>query len=235
MASDQYDLSFNMTHCCGFQEISGLRAYKDDPKGAIASFCKVNLGQRVRFGMSTGSANTLYPMYLFSAAVHDDVVGGILPNYGSQLAGYIEDHGLGLVTPSPVVRNAAFHSGHSNQLWIWTPDRDALVKWFDAYKAETEPKVEAPKVDATTAELKPRVADDLQEAYYGGMPYGPDLLQANQPYYLRPGFSAQVRKAYWNKVEARMLGVPLPKVPEEPLEVDFVPEYEEGRDFGDED
>lgn len=176
-----YDLSLTTTKCCGMQEISGLRGYQNDPKGATASFCKQTLDQRARFGMSTGQPGELYPMYIFSAAVSDGPNGTYLENYGSQWAAYIEGLALGTITASPIIRNNAFHPDHSNQVWIWAPDRDALVKWYKAFKEEAQEEAirVAKEQQAAVAAIPkdpapvvgPKLAQEIafgEQVFYGG-------------------------------------------------------------------
>lgn len=110
---------------------------------------------RVKFRTCPGKENELYSFYLFTAAVETPSTPKILPRnnyyyppvyrpYGSDFAEFIRTNKLGEVIESPKVVNKAFHSNHSNQVWVWTPNRDALKQWWDKEKAKDASRMAKP-------------------------------------------------------------------------------------------
>lgn len=128
-------LSFHMTHCCGVNEISNLSLYGNNPKGAMANFCEQNITKpgQVKYGSYAARDNTLYAFYYFTAGVHqlDNRVGTC---YGFQFAKFIEDNKLGEVTTLPPKANAGWHPGRWAQVWIWSPNLEALKAWYQVNK-----------------------------------------------------------------------------------------------------
>lgn len=128
------NLDFYNTHCCAMEEIDKLASFQNDPKGAMVSFCKSNLGRPVewKIRMSSGDygrAGALYSFYFFTAAVY-----GKKANYGQQFADFITENKLGAIVTTPVMTNMAFHTDHGNQVWIWMPDVKALTAWWATNK-----------------------------------------------------------------------------------------------------
>lgn len=117
------------TMCCAIQEIGGLCNHRNCPEDAMRAFCEQNLAKPVRYGTCAGRSHSLYSFYLFTAAVG---AAYDTNTYGHQFANYIKTHGLGEVWESKWVVNTAFHPDHGNQVWIWTPDLDAIKKWWAA-------------------------------------------------------------------------------------------------------
>lgn len=128
------NLEYYNTHCCALEEIDKLANFDGDPKEAMISFCKSNLGRPVewKIRMSSGdfgAKDALYSFYFFTAAVYGKKV-----SYGHQFAKFIEENGLGNVVTTPVMANMAFHTDHGNQIWIWMPNVKALKKWWEENK-----------------------------------------------------------------------------------------------------
>jgi len=121
------------------QEIDKLSSFQDDPKGAMISFCKDNLGRPVVWkvrdsgGNDKGALGALFSFYFFTAAVYHGKV-----SYGAKFAKFIEDEKLGTLISTPALVNYAYHSDHLNQVWIWMPNLKALETWW---KANQSPRV----------------------------------------------------------------------------------------------
>lgn len=64
--------------------------------------------------------------------------GGLVPyGYCEALWRYIRDNGLGnIVRTSEAQPNKLNHPTHMLRVYVWTPDLDALKKWYTAYKKE---------------------------------------------------------------------------------------------------
>jgi hypothetical protein len=120
------NLSTSNTQCCAIQEIGSLCGYKGNPRLAMVDFCRESILRQVKYRGSTGSQDTIYSYYLFSARVDSPNVA----TYGTQFAKFIEENGLGEVWGSSIRKNEAFHASHWNQVWIWTPDRAKILTWW---------------------------------------------------------------------------------------------------------
>ena len=116
------------TQCCAIQEIDGLSSHRT-PEAAMKNFCTLVFTKPVKFGGTTAGANTLYSFYMFTAAIKPTI-----SPYGNKFAAFIREHKLGEVLETKQVRNSAFHPDRAGQVWIWTPDQEALKAWWDTNK-----------------------------------------------------------------------------------------------------
>lgn len=127
------ELEYYDSRSCAIQEIHQLKLFQDNPKGAMISFCKANLGRPVVWkivdpsGNDKGANGALFTFYYFSSPVYREVV-----YYGEQFAKFIETEKLGKLVTTPALANKAYHPDHSNQVWIWMPDVKALTDWWKA-------------------------------------------------------------------------------------------------------
>jgi hypothetical protein len=124
------NLDFYDTHCCALEEIDKLASFEGDPKGAMISFCRSNLGKPVEWKIRQpsgdfGAAGALYSFYFFTASVYKGKT-----SYGEAFAKFIEENKLGKTITTPIMTNMAFHTDHGNQVWIWMPDVQALNAWW---------------------------------------------------------------------------------------------------------
>ena len=144
-------MKFNNTKTCAIQEIYDLRYHKT-PEEAMEAFCKSELNEPETFVGWRLQPKTLYSFYMFSSGVpkpdgtskdakeYCENGGGFKPlgNYGTDFANFIVKNDLGVVTASNVVVNKAFHKDHANQVWLWSPDRETLMKWYQSRKTADE-------------------------------------------------------------------------------------------------
>lgn len=147
------------TQSCAIREIYNL-SYDASAKDAMISFCKQELAGGLKVENYIYNKNykpVLYGFYIFSEAVSHDgresttFYGEGAANgrkYATELKRYILDHNLGVVAESVVAPNYINHPDHSNQVFVYTPDVDRLIKWWK----ENEPKtvVEAAAPTAST-------------------------------------------------------------------------------------
>lgn len=129
-------MNMHKSQCCAITEIGSLSLHKNDPKGAMVSFCKQNIAQPPRYGTSTANTDSLISFYMFTAACSGKVASD---HYGSQFYKFIVDNKLGQVWESPALVNKAFHPDHANQIYIWMPDKKAVEKWWAAYQESIKP------------------------------------------------------------------------------------------------
>lgn len=127
------NLEFYDSRSCAIQEIHKLAEFQNDPKGAMISFCRANLGRPVVWkivdpsGNDKGANGALFTFYYFSSPVYRGQ-----ENYGEQFARFIEKEKLGKIVTTPALLNKAYHPDHANQVWIWMPDVTALNTWWKA-------------------------------------------------------------------------------------------------------
>jgi hypothetical protein len=117
-------------------EIDELRAHIT-AKEAMMAFCKQVLsdgGIWFREKFDVARPGTMISFYIFSAPATS------YSHYGVNFAKLIEDEDLGKVWESPKIQNKAYHPDHSNQMWVWIPNRDKLVAWWKANQVETKAK-----------------------------------------------------------------------------------------------
>lgn len=131
-------MNFQKTSCCAINDIDRLQDHKN-AKDAMIAFCQQALLTPPKFGVYTGVRDEIFSFYLFTAAV-----GPSYRPYGQEFHDFIIENKLGDVWASPLRPNKAWHPDHSNQVWVWMPDKDAIKKWW----AENDPtKVTAAKVE----------------------------------------------------------------------------------------
>lgn len=131
-------MNFSKTSCCAIADITGLGGHLT-AKDAMISFCQQALLKPTKFGTANGAPGEIYSFYLFTAAL-----GSYTKPYGKNFYDFIKQNNLGEVYESPVRDNKAFHKGRGNQVYIWTPDADAIRAWWEKHDPST-PSVIAAK------------------------------------------------------------------------------------------
>lgn len=127
------------TGTCSFQEIAELRGHTT-AEHAMETFCRLNIGKKPMFkGVEMCITGSLYAFYIFSFPVkHDGSPLHASGNRGKEFADFIKKHKLGNVWESPVRLNEVFHPEHSNQLWVWMPDKPVLIAWWNEKQKKKE-------------------------------------------------------------------------------------------------
>ena len=124
------------TRCCAVQEIVSL-ASAGGAKQALEKICKDAFQSRVRYHAIAGQLNKLYTFYWFSQPVYKHSPY----KYGFDFAELLRKEGLGEVLETKPSKNAAFHPDHSNVMWIWAPDQQAVAKWWKENQPAAKPEV----------------------------------------------------------------------------------------------
>lgn len=122
-------MDFKCTDCCAIQEITNLSSHESG-EDAMEDFCRQTIGKGYVKFVTRKEEDVLYSFYLFTAAVEHDGSDNWAGPYGKNFYTYIKEHNLGECWESPVVPNRAFHKDHSNQVYIWIPDHEALKAWY---------------------------------------------------------------------------------------------------------
>jgi hypothetical protein len=108
----------------------------------MKEFCRMAIAKPCNFHGTFSDSGSLYSFYLFTAALEtqDDSVkhSRKYPKYGQKFAAFIKDNGLGDVWESPARVNQAFHSDHSNQVYIWMPNHNAVFEWWERNREPRE-------------------------------------------------------------------------------------------------
>lgn len=107
---------------CIFTVMTGLSSIGAKPKEAFEEFCKAHLA-------SYGGWNApLYSHYVFSGPTNGGNHGKT--DYVTPFAQFIRDNKLGeLVCPKEPVENKKHHPGRLGTVYVWVPNRDAVLKW----------------------------------------------------------------------------------------------------------
>lgn len=64
------------------------------------------------------------------------------PRYGELFAQYLVEHNLGEVYTPGVRNNTKFYGeNHPCQMWVWTPSKEGLEKWWNEVGKELQAKV----------------------------------------------------------------------------------------------
>lgn len=199
-------MNFASTNCCGIQEITNL-SMSTSPEDALTTFCTKVFGsaRKVVYKSQPARPQTIYSFYLFTAAVAKDAASaiGYYRPYGKAFADFLKTQKLGKVSTLPAKFNLAFHPEHKVQAWIWSPNKQALEKWWTLRQAQLKADklaVEAAehariaaalaKAQAINAALvKPPIQDNLldipraEDFYLGVTTLVEDPNEADDPYH----------------------------------------------------
>jgi len=105
----------------------------DDPKAHLLSACNQMFPNQIMYGRGD-LGNEIYSHYIFHGVVK--YREGSLPDHrysdtaGTSLARFIRMKKLGKVVGSQPEWNRVNHKDHMVRVWVWTPNPDALKKWF---------------------------------------------------------------------------------------------------------
>jgi len=146
----------NDTNCCALSEITNLSDNIGNPKQWMKDFCR-SLGMYGdKWTPTRNLSRYIGAFYMFTSV--ERIIGGSLRDrydeekleanerldpdddevyrikYGSTFAKFIKDNKLGKVTVSPGRPNYLNHPTHVVKVYIWAPDREALVNWFTKNK-----------------------------------------------------------------------------------------------------
>jgi len=117
--------------CCGLRELHGLEwASGSGPVHAMTEFIHVACPKRQEYKWRNGKYMMQYLSRLyFSHVVFSEARDGN-GGYGERFAAYIKKNKLGDVVASQ--RRVNPNSGNQVKLWVWTLNKQALVKWAAA-------------------------------------------------------------------------------------------------------
>lgn len=175
-------LYLGSTGCCGVQEILSLSSMAS-AEAAMLAFTKTIFKpsvSRYTYGFNAQKGYvTPYSHYTFTAAIYGKEEGKaeslldpefkLWNPYGHKFAQYIRDHKLGDVSTTKPVVNALNHPDHRVQIWIWTPDIEALHAWHTQMNAaslaeEARKKFEAAEEARHRAQKEALAAQESYEA-----------------------------------------------------------------------
>lgn len=131
---------------CGSCAANGIEQLGNEPDAvtAMSNFCRQQLGEINGF---TKAYQPLFNFYVFVAGPEvplGEPGGGYHSKawvkYGTEFAEFINKNGLGVVATVPAKLNLKFHPTTKAQIWIWSPDQDAVVKWWNNQQAEVARK-----------------------------------------------------------------------------------------------
>ncbi len=152
---------------CAVQEIVGL-SYHNTAEDAMIRFCKqtlgtngdckpdqgyskYNYGDRDTVSSNKGSyAEGLGENYIF----HGPVLYGSKGDYCAKFAAYITENKLGDVVGGQAVINHRYHSSHKCRVYIWNPDRKAVIAFWEKH-CKVSAKVETIKIEDPIVVIAP--------------------------------------------------------------------------------
>jgi len=146
-------LEVSSTRCCAMNQIHNLHHHlingKDgkmvfDGKGALKKIFGVWLDSKLRYAPKTDSSDYRIHRhcsghYIFAGVIN--LTGDLERErkspgcadltYGPKFAAFIKRNKLGTLASSLPEINRINHPEHTVKVWVWTPDPDALAKWFE--------------------------------------------------------------------------------------------------------
>lgn len=131
-------LTFKPGQCCGICEIDHLSSYLH-AEDAMVNFCEQQVGKRLLFKPNDyGHQDQMFSFYVFTCAFsgYEREVN----NYAVKFAEFIKANKLGKVWESEPKKNVIFHPNHSNAVFVWTVDQEAIKAWWDKKQKELKVK-----------------------------------------------------------------------------------------------
>lgn len=130
------------TYVCGSCAGSSIHSLGSHtgPGEAMSQFCKLELGEYDKFA-GVQAWRLLAPFYVFIAG--PEVKAGqpgsshhskAWVKYGTEFAAFILENGLGQVATLAPKLNAKHHATTTCQIWIWSPDQEAMGRWWERMK-----------------------------------------------------------------------------------------------------
>lgn len=133
------------TQCCAVSEISDL-SYHDNAKDAMLAFCGEHVSNYgdYYYDERPPRSNSILPsaFYIFTGVVK--YKGGEAAahrhhyNYGKAFKAFILKNKLGAVTESQARPNRVNHPNHVVQVWVWSPNKIALNRWWKRNRPKEE-------------------------------------------------------------------------------------------------
>jgi hypothetical protein len=124
-----------VTGACSTNAIMNLGRH-ENAKDALLRVCQLDL-----LGFK-GAIQLLPPFYIFSAGPEIPGQAHSKPwvKYGTEFAAYLVENGLGEVATCGQKLNKKYHPTTTCQVWIWSPNQEAVVKWWEANKKDAKAK-----------------------------------------------------------------------------------------------
>lgn len=119
---------------CTTAGIAGLGNSGPTAKHAMLEWCRTQLAANSQYSRP-GVPVYIQPEshYIFTAGPEEPGHGHSKPwvKYGTEFAQLIEEQGLGKIVTTGAILNKKYHPGTTCQTWLWQPDKDALVRWYE--------------------------------------------------------------------------------------------------------
>jgi hypothetical protein len=125
---------------CAVSAIEGLGDCRNAVQ-AMQFFCRTELGVLGSFIKNYGQLACFYT-FCAGPEVPSSAPGGshhskAWVRYGTEFAAFITTHELGEVVTVGPKKNLKHHPKSTAQLWTWSPDREALIAWWENHQKET--------------------------------------------------------------------------------------------------
>jgi len=128
------------TSCCAMEEISDLRDNAGRPHKTVKQLCEEFWGPPTKsiWGCRQEIRPESVPAFIiFSGVEHCDKDGDddiVDTGYAQELADYINENNLGIVTRSVKRKNRVNHPDHTVRIYIWAPSPKGLIEWYKKNK-----------------------------------------------------------------------------------------------------
>lgn len=125
------------TYICGSCAAAGIHdlGLCGNAENAMVEFCKRELipGVNSFSPYRPGVYTTVAAFYIFVAGPEEPGHGHSKPwvKYGTEFADYIASQQLGGITTLPAKLNSKYHPNTTCQVWLWSPDQQALQTWWE--------------------------------------------------------------------------------------------------------
>lgn len=143
----------NLIQCCGLREMSSVSYFEGDPEGAMESFARkayphetnqpCNVSQN-GYHSHTAEWTGHFAHVVFSQAGKPNSSPYFKNRYGVDFATLITKEKLGNLVESDWQINP--NSTRPLKVWIFTPDKQAILKWWQARQPTKAEKEETPVV-----------------------------------------------------------------------------------------
>jgi hypothetical protein len=107
----------------------------NDPIEALSIICKTELGVLDAFKDTYANLTTFY-VFCAGPEVKKNEEGGShhskdhWPKYGTEFAQFLIDNKLGEVSTVGPKRNKKHHRNSTAQVWLWSPNQEAVEAWW---------------------------------------------------------------------------------------------------------
>lgn len=133
-------MNINPLSSCMAQELTYISSHAT-PAAVLEEFCKryfLPVANPYNNKQPTEVKARFTAFYIFTAVLRDmDVVR----NYGPAFADFLRSNNFGIVTETPETYNPLYHKEHIVKVYVWQPNAETIVQWWNARRPTGAPLV----------------------------------------------------------------------------------------------